>query len=101
MNMVFKFIAIYPKFDVKLLKIDRWRDANGITVFIAELAMIIYTIYFIVTEARELKKQKLEYFKVWNFSYTNKWALFFIFIDIGISVTKYQETAKLSVRFAD
>jgi len=59
--------AIYPKFDLKLLKIDRWRDSFGITVFISEMAIIIYTIYFIVTECKELKKQKLEYFKdFWN-----------------------------------
>lgn len=65
-DLIFYLVAIYPKFNVRLLKIDRFSDDTGIMTLVSEIAMIIYTIYFIVTECKEMKKQKTEYFKVFD-----------------------------------
>ena len=48
--------ALHPEFDVKLIKLERYRGAYALMTLIAELLMIIYTIYFLITEIKEMKK---------------------------------------------
>ncbi|XP_067928142.1 polycystin-2-like, partial [Watersipora subatra] len=59
--------AFYPKFDVKLVRPERYQSKYGSMVLLSELGMIAYTIYFIVVEIKLLKKLRWAYFKdFWN-----------------------------------
>lgn len=60
----FCFIALYPKFDLKLIRPERYQGEFAIMVLLSEVGLMIFTIYFIIKEIREYKKLKMLYFKV-------------------------------------
>lgn len=56
--------ALYPKFDVKLFRLERYKGAFAAMTLLSEIGCIAYTIFFLVVEIIQMKKQKKEYFKV-------------------------------------
>ena len=56
--------AIYPKFDVKLIRLERYSGPYGIMTLIAEIGLIAYTLLFLVLEVRRMIRTGKRYVSV-------------------------------------